>query len=227
MSVYSVKVYRTSVQPKNGNKGQVVSIETLLNYPKPTIIKRENEQRLSSEYDNRQKKDNKMMNSRKKKLKTKNQNNLTILHWNCKHLPSKLIILKQFLSIHKPDIMLLNEIKMDITLCNYHLNFQNYQTISKMINVSGGGVAMLILKYLDFSQIESFDSLNLELISIDLKLKNFVVTIIGQYNPSEKELSYELFELITARCPLFVLAGDLDSKTLEIGCHKQSVSGSI
>lgn len=63
--------------------------------------------------------------------------NIRIIHWNCNHLLSKLELFKNFLNTFSPDIVLLNEIKLDLETSNFYLNFSNYSTISKQRNRFG------------------------------------------------------------------------------------------
>lgn len=52
------------------------------------------------------------------------KNNLNLIHWNCFKLTyDRCNELKLFLGKYKPDIVSLNEIKLNEYECNYSLNF--------------------------------------------------------------------------------------------------------
>ncbi|CAF0725089.1 unnamed protein product, partial [Brachionus calyciflorus] len=66
--------------------------------------------------------------------------------------------------LESPDILLLNEIKIDSTQSNFYLDFINYQSIVKPRDKRGGGVAILIKNGIEFSIDSSFDNFSLELL---------------------------------------------------------------
>lgn len=86
------------------------------------------------------KKTNKSIFRTKPLIKTR----LVITHWNCLHLPSRVHLLDNFLAQKCPDIVLLNELKIDLSEANIYLDFQNYQFLTKPRNKYRGGVAILI-----------------------------------------------------------------------------------
>lgn len=71
----------------------------------------------------------------------KQKTNIKIIYWNCDSLTSKLYEFRNFLTIHNPDLVLLNEThlseKRKIRFCNYSM-YRNDR------NNDGGGAAILI-----------------------------------------------------------------------------------
>ena len=64
--------------------------------------------------------------------------------------------LKQFLVTNKPDLLLIQEIKLDNETANMRLRYESYATFHKVrtINLSsGGGVAILINEKISHTQI--------------------------------------------------------------------------
>jgi exonuclease III len=91
----------------------------------------------------------------------------------------------------KPDIVLINELKLDE---NFFLRFEGYNTYDKPRNQFGGGVAIVIKSAISQTQTNEFDDLNLELVSIKINCKKFGdVQIVTYYNPPSSTLSLELF----------------------------------
>ena len=100
-------------------------------------------------------------------------NKIKIIHWNCFKLnQNKCKELENFLDKNSPDIMCLNEVKLDENKANFFLNFINYVTIYKPRQINsnyGGGVAMLIRSNLDFVETSIFNNLKLEIVEIKIK----------------------------------------------------------
>ena len=167
------------------------------------------------------------MNKKIKKIKSSIYDRLVIIHWNCNHLPSKVKLLEHFLTKESPDIILLNEIKMDLTQSNFYLDIKNYQSIVKPRDKKGGGVAILVKNGIEFTLDSSFDYFSLELLCIQVKLKDFPLFIFSLYNPPNKPLPFELFCEITKKCPKFLIGGDLNSKTKQIGCIGENENGQL
>ncbi len=86
-------------------------------------------------------------NFRKKFKKNREHFDLSVLHWNCNGLTSKIDQLKSYLLKKKPDIVSLNEIKCNTNSAIFNLNMLNYNSIFKVREGNmGGGVALLINK---------------------------------------------------------------------------------
>ena len=153
---------------------------------------------------------------------TKYKENLSIFQWNCNNLVSKLDLFKLFLNTFKPDIVLLNELKVDEQRDNFFLNFTNYHKISKPRNNFGGGVAILIKQNLEFFQDLSLDHWGLELVGIKLKMDSIFLSIFCLYNPPNRSLNYEFFVELATNYSHCILGGDLNAKSKTIGCLNNS-----
>ncbi|RMZ98385.1 hypothetical protein BpHYR1_036525 [Brachionus plicatilis] len=112
---------------------------------------------------------------------------LVIIHGNCAHLPSKVQLLETFLAQKSPDIVLLNEIKIDLSESNIYFDFKNNVSITKPRNKYGGRVAILVKEGIEFIQDFSFDEFSSEILSIKLNYgKNDQFYVFSLYNlPNE------------------------------------------
>ena len=92
---------------------------------------------------------------------------LKIIQWNCfKLTASRLIELEIFLKKFDPDIISLQEIKLNTESANFKLRFSNYSTYVKARDSGsdwGGGIAVLIKNNISHSQIINTDP-NIEII---------------------------------------------------------------
>lgn len=118
-------------------------------------------------------------------------NSITIFHWNCNSIYNKQDIFYSFLNIYKPDIICLNETKLGETRARdeiYIKNHPHYHFFHKHRSgdVNGaGGVAIMIRKQNNFifELDDTFDFLNLELLSVKIKTLKKEFTIISYYKP--------------------------------------------
>ncbi|RNA02056.1 RNA-directed DNA polymerase from mobile element jockey-like [Brachionus plicatilis] len=139
----------------------------------------------------------------------------------------------QMVMVHLPDIVLLNEIKVNEEECNYYLRFEGYSVVSKVRNSFGGGVAILIKDNIQFNQDFSYEKFNKELVCKNIKLNNKNISIFTLYNPpySSKNKNYLCLDLVAEicnRCQFFIIGGDLNSKSRVLGCYsKENKNGEI
>ena len=97
---------------------------------------------------------------------------------------SKRFELIEFSELHKPDIILLSETKLNK---NHKLQFQNYEILrtDRPNAITGGGTAILIKKNLQYTQIFTPSSLNNEVTEftiVRIKLKhNFNLYVVSLY----------------------------------------------
>ncbi|RNA21490.1 RNA-directed DNA polymerase from transposon X, partial [Brachionus plicatilis] len=154
--------------------------------------------------------------------------NLVIIHWNCAHLPSKVQLLETFLAQKSPDIVLLNGIKIDLSESKIYLDFKNYVSITKPRNKYGGGVAILVKEGIEFIQDFSFDEFSSEILSIKLNYgKKDQFYVFSLYNPPNVLLNFDLFEKINRKCKNYILGGDLNARTKQLGCLGENQNGII
>lgn len=155
---------------------------------------------------------------------------LKIIHWNCNSIVNKLEEFKYFLEKYKPDIITLNETK--INDFNANINFiqiSEFNFIHKQRHElnGAGGVAILIHKSINFEQITLFDNLHLELLAINIHLKNKDLSLVAYYNPPNVQLSETVFHILSKQKNNFIVLGDLNSKSDALGCVGTNKNGSI
>ena len=155
---------------------------------------------------------------------------ISIIHWNCFKLTSiRVEELSLFLKENQPDILCLNEVKLNNFETNL-ISFKDYVSIFKTRNDSsfGGGVAILIKEGLNFEISKELDYLNLELLDIILSIgKNDKLRVVSYYNPPKSQLQKVVFEKLQNSKIKFVICGDFNSKSELIGCKKTCRNGKI
>lgn len=135
--------------------------------------------------------------------KSKKQNNLKLLLFNANGIKSKLSEFKFYCEEQKPDIIFLNEIKMNQENANFFLKMSNFQTFEKVRNNQGGGVAILVKNEIQVSLENFFDHLKIEIICLKIKntQKNKEMLFITYYNPPnstkrQNQLNIEVFKIL-------------------------------
>jgi exonuclease III len=119
-------------------------------------------------------------------------NNFKIVHWNCNSINNKQDEFKLFIQKHKPEIILLNETKINDFNANIFFNqIFEYQFLHKQrcAKNGAGGVAILIKRGINFSLSSIFDHLNIELLAINVKINNKNIQVVSYYNPPDVKLS--------------------------------------
>lgn len=155
---------------------------------------------------------------------------LKVVHWNCFKLTQlRQFELENFLNNFKPDIISLQEIKINEEKARMYLNFPGYNTFIKTRSVNpewGGGVAILIRSWIPHSPITDLDD-SLEMIGLKIELKEVCFDFFSFYSPPNQVIPYEFFSSLEVRKVKFILVGDLNSKSESIGCKSQDPSGSV
>ena len=80
-----------------------------------------------------------------------------------------------------PDIICINETKIDDKIHDSDIGVDNYLLVRKDRNSDGGGVAIYVLKDLEFAVRDDLMVYNLENVTIQLKIGNcrsFIVTAL-------------------------------------------------
>ena len=162
-------------------------------------------------------------------MEMRNKRNLIIIHWNCNSVYNKFEEFKIFLIKYNPDIVMLNETKInDFTANNLFNQLSNYKFLHKQRSEKNGagGVAILVKAEIQFETCNLFDNLELELIAIKIMVNKKELVVISYYNPPNCKLSEEIFnKLSQAKIP-FIMMGDLNSKLKSIGCIQDNSNGS-
>jgi len=157
-------------------------------------------------------------------------NQLKVAHWNCfKLTQSRQFELKNFLNIFKPDIISLQELKLneeEARLCLRIVGYSVYIKPRKVNPEHGGGVAVLIRSGISYSIISGLDE-SLEIMGIKIELNEVCFDFFTLYSPPNKDIPYEFFKSLDNSKSEFVIVGDLNSKTKSIGCKSQDSSGAV
>jgi exonuclease III len=147
--------------------------------------------------------------------KNKLKEDLILTHWNCNSINNKIEEFKVFLLKYIPDILSLNETKVNEVNANFLFNdIVGYNFVQKHRNNNKngvGGVALLIQKNRKYTELNILDHLNIETICMKIKIKKLELLIISYYNPPNCILSKEVFELATRSKINFVICGDFNS----------------
>lgn len=151
---------------------------------------------------------------------------LKIFQWNCFSLTvSRTFELKHFLITHKPDIFLLQEIKLSNERANLRLRFDGYATYHKVRSINpdaGGGIAILIREIIPHTLILNTEVD--ELLGLKVEFDNFVFDIYSYYNPPNSIIKKELFLDYAETGKNFLILGDFNSKCALAGCSSTDSS---
>ena len=136
-----------------------------------------------------------------KKQNTALKKTLNIYSLNINGLLSYIDELRVFIDDHMPDIICINETKTDDKIHDSDIEVDNYLLVRKDRNSDGGGVAIYVLKDLEFAVRDDLMVYNLENVTIQLKIGNyrsFIVTALDR--PPDKPVEYfdELESLISS-----------------------------
>ena len=99
--------------------------------------------------------------------------------------------LRAFIDDHRPGIICIIETKIDDKIRDSDIETHNYLLVRKDRNSDGCGVAIYVLKDLEFAVRDDLMTYNLETVTIQLKIGNcrsFIVTAL--YRPLDKPVEY-------------------------------------
>ena len=161
-------------------------------------------------------------------METKTIHSLKIIHWNCfKMTQTRLIEFKIFLNSEKPDIVSIQEIKMNQEEGHLYLRFDGYVTSYKARERNpefGGGTAILVADSVAHMVIGL--EKNLDHVGVRIETNDFCFSLISLYAPSNT-LN---FDTIRKYCELgseLFLMGDLNAKTKTLGCKSLDKNGRV
>jgi len=106
-----------------------------------------------------------------------------ILLWNCNKIENKIEEVFNTLVKEDLDIIALNETKLEKNYEASILNHPNYNYVVKSRNKFGGGVGLIIKKYIKYEEIEDLNKFELEVVCIKINIRNKDVFIITYNNP--------------------------------------------
>ena len=155
---------------------------------------------------------------------------IKVAQWNCFKLTTvRIIELKNFLNIIKPDIISIQELKLGEEEANLRLRVNGYITYVKARKTNpnrGGGVAILIRSEIPHTSITGIDE-SLEIIGLKVETNEVCFDFVSLYNPPGRIIPYDLFSKYDSNGVDLILVGDLNSKTKSIGCKSEDASGQV
>jgi exonuclease III len=163
-------------------------------------------------------------------MSNKRTNELKITHWNCNGIRNKATELGYFLKESKPDIVSLNEIKVNNSTARRILDFEGYFPIFKCRKVSsnhGGGVALLIKNNIIFKLNNQLDEFDLETVAVSVKFNQVEILLISYYNPPQQSPDARIWDKLEELKLPYIICGDLNSRTTSIGCRGDNDNGAI
>ena len=148
-----------------------------------------------------------------------NANELKIVHWNCFSMTkTRLVELQLFLEEFQPDIMSIQELKLNQNERNLFLRFEGFIVYYKPRFANpdhGGGVAIIVKENLSNSEINNLED-DLENIGIKVEVNDFNFIYISLYSPHDK-LKTSTFSNYCKLGKNILIAGDLNAKTPTVG----------
>jgi hypothetical protein len=161
--------------------------------------------------------------------KLANTHELCIIQWNCfKLTDSRIIELRLFLEEFKPDVMSIQEIKMNQEQANLKIRFDGYSTLYKPRKANpemGGGVVLLIKDTIVHSEITNLSG-ELDNIGIRVETNDFSFNLISLYSPANT-LGFDSVKKFSELGPELFLIGDLNAKTSSVGCKSKDKNGTV
>ena len=153
----------------------------------------------------------KIKKNKHQSCKNKKNFNLTVLHWNCNGLKSKIDELETYLLSKRPDIVSLNELKCNNNEAIYNLNMLHYNSIYKIRNNNqGGGVALLINKKLKYEELDLDETQEIVGIKLKTNKNKNDINIFSYYNAPDIILNKDLFDNIEKNYDNYLECGDLN-----------------
>lgn len=151
--------------------------------------------------------------------------NLKIMQWNAcgitNHVSIKL--LENFITLHKIDIVLLNE----TFLKNHHKFYLNGYKIYRndRQNRHGGGVAIAVKFGILHRLVNPYQTVHLENISVIVKINNREIVITSAYSPKYCDSFESDVKKITPLNREFFVFGDLNAKNGQWNCNVNNRAG--
>jgi hypothetical protein len=108
------------------------------------------------------------------------------------------------------------------------LNYDNYNIINKSRhqNKNGaGGIAILLKKNINSIQIVDNAFNELEIIVINIFIKNQTLTLVSYYNAPHLNLNIRILEQLNNKYQNLIILEDLNSKAMSLGCKSKNANG--
>ena len=147
---------------------------------------------------------------------------LKVVQWNCfKMTQARLFEFKLFLDHFQPDLVSIQEIKMNQEQANLFLRFDGYKVYYKPRSKGnlecGGGTAIIVKETINHLRISGLDP-DLDHVGITIETADFCFNLISLYTPSNS-LKKEMFLKYKKFGQDIFILGDLNSKTPTLGCR--------
>jgi len=134
---------------------------------------------------------------------------------------TRLIEFKLFLEQFQPDIVSLQEVKMNQEQSNLFLRFDGYKVYYKPRSTGdpecGGGTAVIVKETVDHSRITDLDK-DSDHVGVKIETVDFCFNLVSLYAPSNSLKKEKILKYKKLGPELFLL-GDLNSKTPSLGCR--------
>lgn len=161
-----------------------------------------------------------------------NISNLNIIFWNARSIRNKYVEMFDFISKNNVDICMLSETWLNNTIKVHHPEY-NCVRMDRGVR-SGGGIAILIRKTLNYEQINSvktdlIENVGIEITSFDFtKIKLFSVYFPGgrSCNEDRNKFRNDLRKLVTMSGS-YLVCGDLNSRHRDWNCSRANSWGNI
>jgi len=158
-----------------------------------------------------------------------NTHELKIVQWNCfKMTADRLVELKLFLEEFDPDIVSIQELKLNQEQAHLYLSFDGYTVHYKPRKNNptyGGGVVVIVRDSIANSVIVGLDD-SKENVGIRVETKDICFNLVSLYSPA-KTLNFEAIKKYSELGPELFLLGDLNSKTPVVGCNSLDENGKV
>lgn len=162
---------------------------------------------------------------------------LTLIHLNINSLFSKFHHVYEILSSINPDILCLNETKLDPSVPDAAISFNGYNIHRRDRCGNGGGVLIYLKK--QYRVLNSFISLDFELIHLKLSFKKNVLNLLSAYKPPSEQ-DQPFIDYLETRLANFspndhlVIVGDLNmnwfndkGSTLKEFCLRNTLANAV
>jgi exonuclease III len=154
------------------------------------------------------------------------KSDFNIYCWNANSINNKFEEIILALHENKIDILAINETKInEIDEKRFYDN--NYSCIFKSRNRHGGGVGFLIKKEIEFLLINDLNKYPTECLCIKINIIGKEIVVVNYYNSPSCVLCHEMLDYINNNYKNYIICGDLNSKSVDIGCKETNNNGKI
>lgn len=154
------------------------------------------------------------------------KNSLHVMQWNAQGITTDSAVtqLEQFLHREKIDILLLNE-----TFLKPHHNFRigNYKVYREDRQTHGGGVLIAILKTIEHTIIPRYSTIDIENISILVKINGRQTIFTAAYSPHYTNQFRNDISILTNTANDFFVFGDLNAQHKSWNCTSNNQAGNV